>query len=94
MAWLRSFPYKWQVAGITLGVVNLVSASVFFLISRGLTSSLWIIMSAIFLSTGVLCSLSGAIWCCVSIRHVRREHSVYGRFKDSEAEMLTGVDIK
>ena len=93
MGWMTSFPYKWQVLEITLGLVNLVSASVFFLISRGLMSPLWIILAATFLCIGAICTLTGAIWCYWSVKEVHREHNVYGKFKDCETETLTCVTV-
>jgi len=89
MGWLTSFPYKWQVAEITLGVVILICACAFFLLSCGVTSPLWLIMAATSLFIGSVCTISGVIWCLWSLRHAESEYDVYGRIKDGETDTLT-----
>ena len=89
MGWLTSFPYKWQVLEITLGLVTLVGAGVFFLISRGMTSPLWLIMAATSVCIGSVCTVTGTVWCLWSLRHAEREHEIYGRIKDGETDTLT-----
>lgn len=91
MGWLKSFPYKWQVAEITLGLSTLVCGAVFFLISRGVTSPLWIILAGTFLCIGVVCTLMGASWCCWSLQRIQTDHEVYGKIKDCEIETLTSA---
>jgi hypothetical protein len=55
------------------------------------TSPLWIILTGTCLCIGVVCTFTGVIWCCWSLRHIQTEHEVYGRIKDCEAEKLTGA---
>ncbi len=93
MGCVQSFLYKWQVAEITLGLSTLVCGAIFFLISRGNSSPLWIILTGTFLCIGVVCTIMGAVWCCWSLQQVRKDHEVYGNIKDCEIETLTSAIV-
>jgi hypothetical protein len=89
MSWVKNFPYKWQVAEIALGILSLSCGAIFLLISVGVTSQLWIIMAGTSFGVGVLCTLTGAIWCCWAIRTSGSDYDIYGRVNDFEATTMT-----
>jgi hypothetical protein len=89
MDWMKTFPYKWQLADITFGFSALSCGAIFWLISVGMTSPLWIIMAVTSLSIGVACTLTGSIWCCIAIRRSRLDVDLCGHARECEAETLT-----
>ena len=79
-----TFPHKCPLAQIALGLCALVTGAVFALIVVGVHTLLWEILMATSLSVGVLCTLTGSLWCWYSVRRPQTNLHLSGRLRECE----------
>jgi hypothetical protein len=89
MDWIKTFPYKIQLSQITLGFTIFTCGTVFYLISFGMKTSLWITMAVTSLCIGTMCVSAGAIWCYYVIHRSPTDKDSGVRVKNGEVETLT-----
>ena len=90
MDWYKLYPFKWQVVNIALGLCGVVCAGIFLLISVGLSDVVWRILAGISACIGVICILTGTIWCCKAVNKTRLNPELYvSQIKDKDYTWAT-----
>ncbi len=84
--WIRSFPFKWPVSLITVGLCGLFCGVTFLLIATGASDRVWLILGLAFTLAGGLGALMGSLLCVWCVRKARRNPELFGPAREYEAE--------
>ena len=50
---------------------------------------MWKILAGLSVFIGAVCTGTGTIWCCLSVKRTRSNYDIYGRVRECEIETLT-----